>query len=63
MNFKFSLFKSTVPLQFTIWVNLFIEGITSIDYLNCFYYIDTYLSGSEVSIVILVLKKDSNCYR
>ena len=43
MNFKFSLFKSTLPLQFTIWVNLFIEGITSIDYLNCFYYIDTYL--------------------
>ena len=47
MNFKFSLFKSTVPLQFTIWVNLFIEGITSIDYLNRFYYIGTYLSGSE----------------
>ena len=48
MSFKFSLFNFTIPLQFTIWVNLFTEGITSIDYLNCFYYINTYLSGSEV---------------
>ena len=33
MSLKFSMFKFTVPLQFTIWNNLFIEGITSFDYI------------------------------
>ena len=47
MSLKFSMFKFTVPIQFTIWNNLFIEGITSFDYINCFYYIKTYLSVSE----------------
>ena len=29
------------------------QGITSIDYLYCFYYINTYLSGSGLTVIFV----------
>ena len=49
------------PIKDPLGVHLFIEGITSIDYLNCFYYINTYLLGSEVWRSFLPVIRTISC--